>query len=255
MSSDSMQQIPVGTDVYASDGDKLGTVSSAGVDYVVVEKGFLFPTDYYIPTGSFSRVEDGKAYLTVNKDEAVGTTTWSQQPSSGSWSATATASDSYKSTAVAGDEHLRTNKTTEIDDDESLLIPVHEEELVATKREREAGEVTIRKDIVEEQRTIDVPITEERVAVTRRVVDREATAGETAFEGGTIEVPLTTEEVQLGKRVKVSEEIEIDREQVQTTQAVSGTVRKEIVGVDETTAVETGSRTHRDNDRASSRNS
>ena len=255
MASSSQNQIPVGTDVYASDGDKLGTVNSAGADYVVVEKGFLFPTDYYIPTGSFSRVEDGKAYLTVTKDEAVGTTSWSQQPSSDSWSATATAVTDFESTTTGGGDHLRTNERTDLRDDDNLVVSVHEEELVASKREREAGEVIIRKDIVEEQRTIEVPITEERVAVTRRVVDREATVGEVAFEGGTIEVPLTTEEVQLGKRVKVSEEIEIDREQVQTTQSVSGTVRKEIVDVDETTAVQTGSRTYRDDDRASGANS
>ena len=153
------------------------------------------------------------------------------------------ADEEYESTAQAGDRHLLTNRANAVAEDEAIVVPVHEEELVATKREREAGEVTIRKDVVEEKRTLEVPVTEEQVRVTRRPVDREATAGEVAFEGGTIEVPLTTEEVQLQRQVRVSEEIEIDKEAVQTSQSVTGTVRKEIVDVDDATAVETGSRT------------
>ena len=148
------------------------------------------------------------------------------------WTVTHTADDTFQSTATVGDEHLVTNRRTEVSDNENIVVPVHEEELVATKREREAGEVTIRKDIVEEQRTVEVPITEEQVRVTRRAVDRDASR-DAAFQGGTIEVPLTTEEVQLQKQVRVSEEIEIDREAVQTTAKVTGTVRKESVDVDE----------------------
>jgi len=236
MDTSSMQsQIQVGTDVYAADGDKLGTVSSAGADYVVVEKGFFFPTDYYIPTSAVTSVDGDKAYLNVSKDQALSTSTWSQQPTSGSWSADVTAATDYQSSTTAGGERLATNQRTDLRDDDHIVVPVHEEELVATKTAQQAGEVQISKRVVEEDRTIEVPITEERVQVTRRAVDREATADSTAFDGGTIEVPLTTEQVDLQKRVKVSEEIEVDREKVQTTQQVSGTVRKEVVDVDETT--------------------
>ena len=42
-------QINVGDDVYGSDGDKVGTVAEVQPSYIVVEKGFFFPTDYYIP--------------------------------------------------------------------------------------------------------------------------------------------------------------------------------------------------------------
>lgn len=146
---------------------------------------------------------------------------------------TDTAAETFQSTAHVDDRNLVTNQQNEIAEDETLVIPVHEEELVATKRQREAGEVQITKNVVEERQTLEVPVTEEQVRVTRRAVDRDVSAGETAFQGGTIEVPLTTEEVQLQKEVRVSEEIEIDREAVQTTEQVTGTVRKELVDVDE----------------------
>jgi hypothetical protein len=45
----SATQISVGDEVYGSDGDKVGTVAEVQSGYLVVEKGFFFPTDYYIP--------------------------------------------------------------------------------------------------------------------------------------------------------------------------------------------------------------
>ena len=152
------------------------------------------------------------------------------------WTVTDIADETYESTAQVGDRHLTTNQSTEAAAGEALVVPVHEEELVATKRAREAGEVQITKDVVEETQTLEVPVTEERVAVTRRTVDRDAAPSETAFQGGSIDVPLTTEEVDLQRQVRVSEEIEIDKEAVQTTQSVQGTVRREVVDVNETTA-------------------
>ena len=49
-------------------------------------------------------------------------------------------------------------------------------------------------------------------------------------------MPLRAEEVELQKRTRVAEEIEIDKEQVQRTEKVSGTVRKERVDVDDVAA-------------------
>ena len=41
--------IMTGTDVYGSDGEKVGTVAAVYPGYIVVDMGFFFPTDYYIP--------------------------------------------------------------------------------------------------------------------------------------------------------------------------------------------------------------
>ena len=109
-----------------------------------------------------------------------------------------------------------------------------EEELTATVRPQEAGAVRIEKDVVSEQRTLDVPVTEERVRVERRVVDRPVTAADAdAFEETVIEVPLRTETVDLQKQARVAEEVVISKEAEQRTEQVSGTVRREEVFVDE----------------------
>src|SRR5215218_8527033 len=54
--------IPEGTDVVAADGDKVGKVIAAEADYLVVEKGFFFPTDYYIPRSAVASYDGDKAY-------------------------------------------------------------------------------------------------------------------------------------------------------------------------------------------------
>ncbi len=114
---------------------------------------------------------------------------------------------------------------------EGVEVRLHEEELTAAKTAHQTGAVRIEKDVVSEEQTLSVPVTEERVRVERHAADRPLAAGETAFEEGTIEVPVYGEDVQLQKQVRVTGEVEIDKERTQREQQVSGTVRREEVRV------------------------
>ena len=85
-------------------------------------------------------------------------------------------------------------------------------------------------------------MTEERLRVERRVVDRPADEGNAdAFREEVIEVPIRGEEVELQKRVRVAEEVEIGKERVERTEQVAGTVRREEVRVSEDAVEGTGS--------------
>ncbi|HEX5500866.1 MAG TPA: YsnF/AvaK domain-containing protein, partial [Thermomicrobiales bacterium] len=106
--------------------------------------------------------------------------------------------------------------------------------LTATKTPYERGEVRVEKDVVTEERVLDVPVTEEEVHVQRRAVDRPIEAPERAFEERVIEVPLRGEDVDVQKRVRVAEEVEISKEPVERTERVKGKVRREEVHVEET---------------------
>lgn len=118
-------------------------------------------------------------------------------------------------------------------DDEALRVRRYEEELRASTVERQAGAVRIEKDVVEEQRTLEVPVSREEVHV--RSVTPSTTAGDVAdaFQEGVIEVPLTEEEVVARKQVRVAEELEIEKRAVTETQRVSDTVRREVVDIQE----------------------
>ena len=79
-----------------------------------------------------------------------------------------------------------------------------------------------------------MPVTEERIRVERRVVDRAATGADVgAFEETVIEVPLRSEAVDVQKEARVTGEVVVSKEAVQRTERVTDTVRREEVYVDE----------------------
>ena len=243
MSWTDTSQIEVGTDVYGSDGDKVGTVAEVQPTYLVVEKGFFFPTDYYIPMSAITQVGDGQVYLNVSKDTALHSG-WETIPDSSTtltdMSTTAVPATDLVSGTTVDAAAWQTDTTMgqpqmagyEATSDDELVIPVREEELTATVRETEAGAARIQKRVVAEDRVLEVPVTEEQIRVERRVVDRAADATETdAFEEIVIEVPLTQQDVELHKQARVAEEVVVSKQAVQHTEQVRGTVRREEVEV------------------------
>ncbi len=234
-------QINVGDEVYGSDGDKVGTVAEVQSSYMVVEKGFFFPTDYYIPTSAIASASDGQVYLNVAKDAALNSG-WDTVPDVTSMSATDTETiytDVAGSTSTSDRGSGRAEMAGyEVAAEEEIRVPVMAEELTATVREQEAGAVHIEKRVVEEDRVLEVPVTDQQIRVERRIVDRPVGAGDTqAFEEIVIDVPVTTEQVELQKQARVAEEIVVSKEATQRTERVTDTVRREEVYVDEDATV------------------
>ena len=227
-------------------------------DYVVVSKGFFFPTDYYIPTSAINTADSEGVYLNVTKDEALNQgwdtipattdSSWQDRPRADAVlpvddpipGSTATDYDanSWKDRPradavlpvddpVPGSTGTDYSATTDVNDTDTLRVGLAEEELTAQTRPVERGAVHVDKVVTEEQQELDVPVTEERVNVSRRVVDRDLTPGETTFEEGTIDIPVRGEEVEVETRARVREEIDIDKEAVTGTERVAGTVRRE----------------------------
>jgi len=113
-------------------------------------------------------------------------------------------------------------------------MQVREEELRATKRPVETGEVTVRKEVHTEHKTMEVPVRREEV-----VIERHAATGQTASscdirEGEEIRVPVMEEQVTVEKTPVVKEEVTVGKRVVQGTERVSGDVRKEEIHVERT---------------------
>src|SRR5918994_4188688 len=217
-----------GAEVFGADGDKVGTVAAVYPGYIVVEKGFFFPTDYYIPMSAVASYANDQVYLNLAKDAALNSG-WDAQP-------TDLETATYDTAMATGTTDIREGfgaGTARVATDEEIRIPVMEEELTATVREQEAGAVRIEKRVVEEDRVLEVPVTDEQIRVERRIVDRPVGADTQAFEEIVIDVPVTTEQVELQKQARVAEEIVVSKEAVQRTERVTDTVRREEVYVDE----------------------
>lgn len=207
--------------LYDVDGDKIGDVVEVNPDFLIVESsggflGFGEERTYYVPRDQIAREEDADWYLSIDKDALEGMD-WSQRPS------TSTYAEAQLDTGAAPSEQR-----------EGTRMVRYEEQLEAHKTAREAGEVVVSKDVVEETRSIDVPVTREEVRVERRPAsgDQPVSEGE-AFTGDSIRVPVMEEQVEVRKVARPVEEVEISKVRTQDTERVEDTVRKERIDVEE----------------------
>jgi uncharacterized protein (TIGR02271 family) len=102
-----------------------------------------------------------------------------------------------------------------------------EEQLEVEKKRVQVGEVLLRKEVVTEQRNVEVPVTREEVVIERHAATGEEPAEDAIGEGEEVRIPLMEEEVRVEKTPIVREEVSIRKRQVQDTERVSETVRRE----------------------------
>ena len=231
MEMDRTPGLATGMTVIGSDNGKIGKIVEVARDYIVVEKGFFFPSDHFIPVGAIASVGGDEVYLGVTKDEALHQG-WDRQPL-----ATDTGYDDaqYLDEPVAtGGATVQAGVVEAVDTgSETIRVPVYKEELVPVKRQVDRGSILIEKELVTEERTITVPVTEERVRVTRVPAGTPGSIDADAFADGAIEIPLRGEEVDVEKVARLADEVVVEKEVVQRTERLSGTVRREEVHVDE----------------------
>jgi len=116
---------------------------------------------------------------------------------------------------------------------EADTMQLKEERLHADKRPVETGEVTVRKEVHTENKTMEVPVQREEVVIERTPAHgRASTEGIKA--GEQIRIPVREEQVSVSKDAVVTEEVKVGKRTVQDTEHVSGQVRKEEVKIEQT---------------------
>jgi len=105
-------------------------------------------------------------------------------------------------------------------------VRLREEQLRAQKQPVETGEARLRKDVVSEQQSMDVPVTHEEVYVERRPGSGQPT-DQPLGEGETYRVPVRDEQVSVEKQAVEREEVGMGKRPVEETKRVSDTVRRE----------------------------
>jgi len=112
-------------------------------------------------------------------------------------------------------------------------MELREEELHANKQTVETGEVRVRKEVTTEHKTLDVPVTREEVVIERHPATGHSSAHAADLRSGEeIRIPVKEEQVRVEKTPVVKEEVTVGKRQIQDTEHVSGTVRKEEVRVE-----------------------
>ena len=118
--------------------------------------------------------------------------------------------------------------------DQEERIRLHEERLNVDKERVQAGEVNIDKHVIEDEQTVEVPVSREEVYIERRAVNDETAADEVFDDGENLHIPIMKERLEVTKRPVVSEEIIVGKRRVQDTETVRETVRREEAEIDGT---------------------
>jgi uncharacterized protein (TIGR02271 family) len=115
-----------------------------------------------------------------------------------------------------------------LDREKQRSLKLREEQLDVNKQRVQTGEVEVKKEVVDEEKTVNVPVQHEEVYVERRAVDKtEADTTTPIGEDETIRVPIVEEKVEVKKKPVVSEELVIGKKQVTETQSVTENVKRE----------------------------
>jgi uncharacterized protein (TIGR02271 family) len=110
--------------------------------------------------------------------------------------------------------------------EDAQRLKLREEQLRVQKQPVETGEARLRKDVVSEQQSMDVPVTHEEVYVERRPGSGQP-SDTPIGESETYRVPVREEQVTTSKQTVEKGEVAMGKRQSQETQPVSDTVRRE----------------------------
>src|SRR5215204_777029 len=134
---------------------------------------------------------------------------------------------------AANDEGVHQSRGDDLADEDELRVQRSEEELAAGTRERQAGQLKVRKRVRTDREQIEVPTRHEEVSVERVPVEGDASEAEIGDEE--VVVPVTEEEVVVGKRPVVKEEVRVRKDVVEGTETVEEDVRREEIEVEDDT--------------------
>lgn len=116
------------------------------------------------------------------------------------------------------------NRKESNDDDKKLRL--HKEELDIAKNNVKKGEVELSKEIIEENKAVDVPVKREEVVIERKSLNNEASDTPITNEE-TIKIPVSEEKVDVGKHTVVTGEVSAHKHAIEDTQHIDETLKHE----------------------------
>lgn len=191
--------------VMGTQGERIGKVIRCDNDTFVVEKGVFFPKDYELRYDHITDVSGGtiRYALTDFLRERGTEDTAKAVPAPRETAVSATAATAASAAATATPRRAGTSA-----DRDEIRIPLLREEIGIEKVARESGHVRIHKTVHTEEKHFSVPVTREDVVIEHVAVGRDpASAGDGAFREDTVDVPLYEEEVRVSKRPILEEEV------------------------------------------------
>lgn len=245
--------------VYGSDGDKIGSVGQVYLDdqtnqptFVTVKTGFFGSNETFIPVAQATPSQDGlqvpfdKAFVKDAPNVAADGSLSPEEErriyeyysidypaAAGTGRDTDVTADRtvVNDTAAAGTAAGVGTGDRDVNTGDRDSVVVRDEQLNVGTEVRETGQVRLRKHSYTDTETVEVPVSREEVVVEREPVD--PNSPEALRDSGDEEVVVTTrEEVPVVDKTATAERVTVDKNRVQGTERVSGTVEHEEVEVE-----------------------
>ncbi|HEY0828081.1 MAG TPA: YsnF/AvaK domain-containing protein [Bacilli bacterium] len=121
--------------------------------------------------------------------------------------------------------------TEDVETTDRDKLRLREEQLDVSKRTVQTGEVKLRKDIIEEQQTVNVPVSHDEVVIERRTFTGEPTDEAVGGEE-TIRIPVSEERVNVDKHTVVTGEVSAKKRVIEETEQVKDTLKREKASVE-----------------------
>lgn len=265
------QQLIDGGEVVGSDGEKIGKIGQVYLDnqtgdvtWVTVKTGLFGTKESFVPTDNATVSGDT---VTVPYDKSkikdaphssdVGDSLSEQQEDE--LYAYYGVSSSYATSDAAGavdtTNTYGTDTTQDVDRSATTApkgageyLTRSEEQLRVGTTTREAGRARLRKFVVTEEQTVNVPVSHEEVRVVREPIQPGDNLTGATIGEDTVEVTLHEDQVVVDKDVVGVEKVRLDTELVTEQQQVTEQVRKEQIEVGDVVATDTTTARDRDLD-------
>jgi len=262
-------QTLTGATVVDPSGDKIGTVSEVYLDdttgqpeWVTVKTGLFGNKHSFVPLAA-SRLDGDHLVVDADKAKVTGAPRvdgddhiseqeeaeiysyygisgsgqgYSDTVSTGTVNTGTVGTETVTTDRTAGYERSAGQDTSGPNTDDAMTRS--EEHLVAGTQQVEAGKARLRKYVVTDTESVQVPVSHEEVRLEREpITDANRDA---AYSGGDIteeehEVTLRAEKPVVGTETEAVERVRLGKETVTDTETVSGEVRKEQIEFDDPT--------------------
>jgi uncharacterized protein (TIGR02271 family) len=224
----SRNEVHAGMIVTSTKGERLGNVIRSGTDTFVVEKGVFFPKDYELRYDHITALNGEQiAYSLSDADSRFASVAETARAGTVASAAAAARAATAPARAMAP-ASVSTGKK------EEMRMPLMEEEVGIEKVSRETGHVRIHKTVKTEEKHFTVPVTREDVVIERVSASGDEEASELAFQEQTLDLPLHEEDVRVTKRSHVREEIVVHPVLQAVEKEASASLRHEEAEIEDT---------------------
>jgi uncharacterized protein (TIGR02271 family) len=219
-------EVRAGMAVTSTKGERLGNVIRTGAETFVVEKGVFFPKDYELRYDHITALSgDQLSYSLSDVDSRFGAIADTARAAAAPAVARAAAVPPAPPPRAAA---VGTSRK------EDVRIPLMEEEIGIEKVSRETGHVRIHKTVKTEEKHFSVPVAREDVVIERVSGSGEEVSSELAFQEQTLDMPLHEEDVQVTKRSRVREQIVVHPVVQAVEKEASASLRHEEAEIEDT---------------------